>query len=51
MNNPELINNTNITIAMDIFGTIAIAIVKRISQLLLLLFIEKFSIDQLWNNL
>ena len=46
---PELINSIEITIAMDIFGTIAI--VKRISQLLLLLFIEKFSIDQLWNNL
>ena len=37
MNNPELINNTNITIAMDIFGTIAIviAIAKDTSRLLL----------------
>ena len=36
---PELINSIEITIAIDIFGTIAIAIaiVKKISQLLLLL--------------
>ena len=33
----ELINSIEITIAIDIFGTIAIAIVKRISQLLLLI--------------
>ena len=37
---PELINSIEITIAIDIFGTIAIAIVKRISQLLLLLLIR-----------
>ena len=48
MNNPELINSIEITIAIDIFGTIAIAIaiVKRISQLLLLLLIRSsISID------
>ena len=39
---PELINSIEITIAIDIFGTIAIAIVKRISQLLLLLLIRSF---------
>ena len=44
----ELINSIEITIAIDIFGTIAIAIaiVKRISQLLLLLLIRSsISID------
>ena len=41
---PELINSIEITIAIDIFGTIAI--VKRISQLLLLLLIRSsISID------
>ena len=48
MNNPELINSIEITIAIDIFGTIAIAIVKRISQLLLLLLLlirSSISID------
>ena len=49
---PELINSIEITIAIDIFGTIAIAIVKRISQLLLLLLIRSsISIDffLVWN--
>ena len=42
----ELINSIEITIAIDIFGTIAIDIVKRISQLLLLLLIRSsISID------
>ena len=44
----ELINSIEITIAIDIFGTIAIAIVKRISQLLLLLLLlirSSISID------
>ena len=48
MNNPELINSIEITNAIDIFGTIAIAIVKRISQLLLLLLLlirSSISID------
>ena len=40
---PELINSIEITIAIDIFGTIAIAIVKRFSHLLLLLFTESGS--------
>ena len=35
-----MINSIKITIVIDIFGTIAIAIVKRISQLLLLLLIR-----------
>ena len=43
---PELINSIEITIAIDIFSTIAIAIVKTISQLLLLLLIRSsISID------
>ena len=37
---PELINSIEITIAIDMFGTIDIAIVKRISQLLLLLLVR-----------
>ena len=42
----ELINSIEITIANDIFGTFAIAIVKRISQLLLLPLIRSsISID------
>ena len=50
----ELINSIEITIAIDIFGTIAIAIVKRISQLLLLLLLlirSSISIDffLVWN--
>ena len=47
-NRTELINSIEITIAIDIFGTIAIAIVKRISQLLLLLLLlirSSISID------
>ena len=56
MNNPELINSIEITIAIDIFGTIAIAIVKRISQLLLLLLLlirSSISIDffHIWDML
>ena len=42
----ELINSIEITIAIDIFGTIANAIVNRISLLLLLLLIRSsISID------
>ena len=53
---PELINSIEITIAIDIFGTIAVAIVKRISQLLLwllLLIRSSNSIDffLVWNTM